>query len=182
MKPTSAILLACLLAATVPALAAEPMASEAAIVQLLDVTNARRLVDGAIGQMESAVKQSLQQGTAGHPLNDEQRRIVADMQERILALVRQQLSWDSVQPAVVESYRKVFTADEIAGMIAFYRSPSGQAVIEKMPQVMQESSRLMNQRLDELTPQLQNIQRDAMQKLQAAQTPEADVKPAAGAQ
>ena len=35
-------------------------------------------------------------------------------------------------------YKRHFTTDEIRGLIAFYRSPVGQKMLEKMPEIMKE--------------------------------------------
>lgn len=55
-------------------------------------------------------------------------------------------SLDKMMPKVlhgtVEIMAEDFTAEELRGMLGFYRSPTGQAVLRKMPAITQQSMRL----------------------------------------
>jgi hypothetical protein len=55
-------------------------------------------------------------------------------------------------------------------MLRFYKSETGQAVIAKMPIVMQNSMQAMQGRLGALMPRLQQLQRKAIDDLKASQS------------
>lgn len=50
-----------------------------------------------------------------------------------------QANLDGLAEAVAGIYVKHFTAEEMEATLEFYRSPTGQSILQKMPVVMQES-------------------------------------------
>nr|WP_276510032.1 DUF2059 domain-containing protein [Niveibacterium umoris] len=67
----------------------------------------------------------------------------------------------------LDIYQKTFTQKEVDGMLSFYKSPAGQAVIKKMPQVMQASMQIMQARMSKLVPQIQQITAEGAEKMKA---------------
>jgi hypothetical protein len=53
-------------------------------------------------------------------------------------------------------------------MLQFYKSPSGKAVIAKMPAVMQSSLQAAQARLASLMPKLKQLQEETVVRLQEA--------------
>lgn len=53
-------------------------------------------------------------------------------------------------------------------MITFYRTSSGQAVIEKMPLVMQNTMAAVQSIIQDLLPQMQEIQQEFLAELKDA--------------
>lgn len=137
--------LVCLAASLVTAQAAPP--SDASIEALLTVTQAERLMDGMYANMEQMMRQGMQQAMRGQTLNDEQRRVLDAAPPRLAKVMREELSYATLKPMFAEVYRDTFTQDEIDGLLAFYRSPAGKAMIEKMPQAMQRSMAAVQQRM-----------------------------------
>ena len=55
------------------------------------------------------------------------------------------------------------------GMIAFYKTPSGQAVIKKMPVVVQQSVMMSQSMIQTLMPKMQQIQKEFISEVRAAE-------------
>jgi hypothetical protein len=55
---------------------------------------------------------------------------------------------------MVPIYQKHFTADEVAGLLKFYRSPLGRKVIAEMPETMAEGMRIGRQWGEQRTQQM----------------------------
>jgi hypothetical protein len=68
---------------------------------------------------------------------------------------------------MIEVYRAHFTEEEIQGLLKFYDSDVGRSTIAKMPAVMQSSMQITQERLATLLPQIQQVQRNAVERLQA---------------
>lgn len=49
------------------------------------------------------------------------------------------MTWDEVVPELREIYASAFTETEMEEIIRFYRSPTGQKVLDRLPEVMQRS-------------------------------------------
>ena len=163
----SAVLLAILLA-TQPAMAAETPASEASIRQLMEVTHSRQMLDGSLAQIDQVMQQSMQQALAGTELNSEQQKIMAGMRRRVVALLRDEMKWETLEPMFVEVYRNSLSQKDVDGMLAFYRTDAGQAVINKMPLVMQNTMTAMQARMAAMAPRLQELQSETIEQLKAA--------------
>jgi hypothetical protein len=138
-----------------PVTAAETAATDASIRQLLEATHARQLVDTLMTQMDGMMKQAMQQVTGGQPASPEVQKIYENTHAEIVATMREQMTWEKVEPMYLRIYKKTFSESEVQAMVGFYKSPTGQAVITKLPVVMQES---MNESMQMLKPVIQRVQ------------------------
>ena len=163
-----------LVVATVPpAFGEEALASEASVRELLEITQARKLSEGTVAQMDQFMNEAMNRELAGRVPTAEQQAILDDLRTKLVALIGDALKWEKLEPRYVDIYRKSFTDEEVAGMLAFYKTPAGQAVINKMPIVMQHTMGLVQDLLQDISPQLRQIQTtEAMEKLkQSASAP-----------
>lgn len=158
--------LICLTAALATAQAAPP--SAASIEALLTVTKAERMMDGMYASVEQMMRQGMQQAAQGQNLSDEQRRLLDAAPPRLVKVMREELSYAALKPLYVEIYREAFTQDEIDGLLAFYRSPAGAAMIDKMPLVMQRSMQAVQQRMGPMMEKLRQAMEAAVAEAKAA--------------
>jgi hypothetical protein len=149
---------------------ADQAASEASIHELIDVTQTSRLVDDMYARVDALMKQSLQEVVSGQALTEEQRALLEEMQGRILAVFQEQFSWRQMEPKVIDIYRRSFTQHEIDGMLEFYRTDAGQAVIAKMPLVMENTMAVMQEDLRVMMPRIREIQEDTIARLRATRS------------
>lgn len=118
-----------LLIAAASALAAEqPSREEALARELLEVVGGKEMGAQMIRQMVESLVVS-------------QPQVSRELWEEFLAEVDPAEMEELVVPVYVEH----LTAEEMEAAIAFYRSPMGQSILRKMPQVMAESMRLGQQ-------------------------------------
>ncbi|MDH5833341.1 DUF2059 domain-containing protein [Luteimonas sp. M1R5S59] len=83
---------------------------------------------------------------------------------RSAGAVRQALAWENLEPIYRDIYRRTFSAEDIDAIIAFYETPAGQRMIEKMPALMQHTMDAM-QRL--VVPMLEQLQREIAAEVSA---------------
>lgn len=155
------------LASAQAAIADETYASEASVRQLIEVTQARKLLDGTMAQMDSMLQTSVKQSLQGKTFNAEQQAILDDMQKQMVAVFQDEMRWEVLEPKFIDIYRKSFSEQEVAGMLDFYSSPAGRAVITKMPLVMQHTMQMMQQSMSAMMPRVQEIEAEATAKLKA---------------
>lgn len=86
----------------------------------------------------------------------------------MLAVLKDATSWEKMEPMYLRLYRESFTEEEIAGMLTFYRTPAGQAVINKMPLLVQKSIVETQKTISAVSPQMQKIQQDFIAEMKAA--------------
>ncbi len=161
------VLILCCIAAA-PAFAADGPPTPESVHKLLEVTHARQLLDANLAQIDTAMQAGIRQALRGQSLSAEQQQIVDGMQTKMMGLFKEFLTWEILEPTVVDAYTHTFTQSEVNGMLAFYATPPGKALITKTPQVMQSMSQATQARMSALMPKLQQLQRDTMAQLQAA--------------
>jgi len=162
----TALVLSAAAAAAMAAQSGPP--SDESIRKIFAVTHLSSILDTYMAQMKTSMRAGMQQATASKPLNDRQRQIMDDMGDKMVALVQEQLDWPDLEAQITQVYRESYTQKDVDAMLAFYRSPTGQKVIAKQPQVMQQMSQYAMSRMKDLLPKLQQLQRDTAAQLKAA--------------
>lgn len=163
MHRIAAVLFALLLCLAPAAMAAQP--SDAQVDKLLEVMRARATVDAMLPQVAASQRQMVAQMTAGQPLTPEQQAKLDRLLEKSMASVGRAMSWDKLEPVYRDIYRQTFTGEDMDAMIGFYSSPAGQKLLDKMPQLMQNTMAGV-QKL--LVPMLEEMQREIEAEVKAA--------------
>ena len=65
------------------------------------------------------------------------------------------IGWQSMEDALTDMYLQSFSEQEVNDMNAFYRSPTGRKVIERLPELVQMRNQLASRRLQENIGELQ---------------------------
>jgi uncharacterized protein len=141
--------------------------SEASIKQLLEAAQARKLIDSVMTQMDTVMKQTIQQATQGQPVPAKVQKDIDKREAEMMAALKELLDWNKLEPMYVRVYQKSFTQSEVDGMIAFYKTPAGQAVISKMPAVMQNTMNEMQQMMAPMMQRLQKMQQEVVAEMKA---------------
>ena len=144
-------------------------ASEQSIEDLLQLTKAESMVDSMNAGMEQLMRQQMGQLTQGKPIHAEQQRSQDAMLGKVMSLFREELNWAKLKPSYAQLYQETFDQEEIDGLIAFYRSPTGQAFVSKMPVVMEKSVALSQRQMQSFMPKMQAIFEEATAELKRKQ-------------
>ena len=142
-----------------PAAATNPP-SEATIRQILEVMQARKLVDSMMAQMDTLMLQMVAQATQGQTIPPKVQKQIDQQRSEVMAMMRDILAWEKLVPLYVRVYQKTFTQQELDGMLAFYKTPVGAAMIAKMPAVMQNTMEEMQSSMGPLMEKMQQMQKD----------------------
>uniref|UniRef100_Q01V20 DUF2059 domain-containing protein n=1 Tax=Solibacter usitatus (strain Ellin6076) TaxID=234267 RepID=Q01V20_SOLUE len=116
--------------------------------------------DQMMKMMEPMMKGIMAQANKDMPA--EQRAKAGDMQEKMMALMA--ASFSKVKPALVKVYTDTYTEEELDGILSFYKSPAGKALIQKMPEVMQRSMPVMMQMMSDMQPELKKMMEGVKEK------------------
>ncbi|MGA8006593.1 MAG: DUF2059 domain-containing protein [Burkholderiales bacterium] len=143
-------------------------ASERSVRQLLEVMEARKLVDGMSTQLDTVMDHAVERALRGSVPSDAQQAAIDRMKSRMVALEKGQLAWSKLEPMYVRLYQDAFTEEEVAALESFYRTPAGQALIHKMPSLMQKTMLEVQRMVADMTPQMQQIMRDFLTDMKAA--------------
>lgn len=129
----------------------------AAAEKLLLLMKQDQLVDQMFDQMKQMQLQQLEQMNIGSESPVGEKYL-----ERIYGVMKEEMSWDKVKDDFIRIYMTVYTEEEILGLVAFYESPLGQKVIEKMPLMAQESMVISQKYVSRVMPKIQAITQEML--------------------
>lgn len=165
-------LLLCAAALCAPVFAADQPPTEASVRELLAVTEAKQLIDNSMSQIDAAIQAGVKQSLQGRELTPQQEKILDEMRANLLVIFGEEFTWAKLEPTFVDVYRRSLSQSEVDGMIAFYRTDAGRAVIAKMPLIMQNSMQMVQAQLGGMMPRIQQAQRETVEKLEKTTAPE----------
>lgn len=120
------------------------------IEELLEVSKADTMVDAMYGQVQQAF------AGVGDQLGirpDEQPMFDAYM-NKLFSAMKKDMSWEKMKEPVIQIYMKHYTEKEVQDMLVFYRSETGQAMIEKMPAVVSDSMQVGQSMMQNFIPKI----------------------------
>jgi uncharacterized protein len=169
--PILAITVALALLAAPPLPAQEARPTEASVRRMLAAAHLDTILDTYSAQIETSMRTSMQRELAGQTLNPEQSAIMNQMQDKVVALMREEMDWKRMEPQIIELYRNTFSQREVNGMLSWYTSPTGKAVVAKMPVITQQIANYGQARVQDVVPRLMQLQKDTVAQLKAAAPP-----------
>ena len=106
-----------------------------AVKRLFELTNMQQKIDESVDNV-------LAIQLAQSPGLREYETTVREFLER-------NIGWQSLEDPLTEMYLQEFTEEELTEMNAFYSSPTGKKVIERLPVLVQQRNQLAMQRLQQ---------------------------------
>jgi len=165
MLKTKLILLLTILVLCGSAYGADIRPSEQSIKEIMRVTDCRKMLDSMMEQYDTVMKNSMQQALEGEDVTPEQQKQLDDMLNEINSTFKQEMAWEKLEPIFVKVYQESFTQEEIDGMLDFYHSSAGQAVIHKMPLVLQNTMAEMQKLMRPVFQKLAQKEKIAIEKM-----------------
>jgi hypothetical protein len=152
----------CLLAVSILPVQAAPQAAQptdSSVEEMLKCLQVEKLLTQALAQMTNgmnkAMEQRLQSAVGGRELTPAQKAAIEQFRKTFTQTLQEDLSPAKVRGIYLQCYKETFTQDEVDGIIAFYKSPGGQAISEKYPQVMQKAQTMMQARIAPMSTKVQ---------------------------
>ena len=142
-------------------------ASEDSIKQLLEVTQVRKLLDDIRAQTYALMNEIARQAMQGRTPNARQQEAIARMKQKMIDVMQGQLAWEKMEPVYLRLYEETFSEEEVASMLAFYRTPAGKALVVKMPALVQKTMHEVQAMIAAMTPKMQQIEREFVDELKA---------------
>ena len=134
--------------------------------QLLDLMNADQSIEQAYGQMYSQLSGMAEQ----LGITEDQRPMFESYLERMVVVMKEELSWERIEPFVIDSYVSVYSEEELNELSEFYASPIGQKFVAKMPELMQATMEMSQKMMGELIPRITEIQQELMAEARKGQS------------
>jgi uncharacterized protein len=154
-----------------PAAFADQASKEAKAEEYFRLMKMDRMLEQQMLIMTQQFKSGYLQQVMGLKVPPEQEKEMQSMMDKMSALVTNALSWEKLKPDFVKIYAEAFTETQLEEMIAFYKSPTGQAMVEKSPELMRKGSEISQKRMVDLQAEIQKLIRESIQKATQAPQP-----------
>ena len=106
-----------------------------AVTRLFELTHMQRLIEESV---DGAIDLQIAQNPA-----------LAKHREALRAFLDKYIGWQALRDDLTAMYLQAFTEAELAEMNAFYSSPTGQKVLQRLPELVQQRNQLAMQRLQQ---------------------------------
>jgi uncharacterized protein len=128
-------------------------------VQLLEAMQMKKSIED-----QYAIMRHMQIGMMGKfaeemGVSSEVAKSMEPMQEEMIDLLEHELSWEATKAEYAEIYASTFTAEEIAGLITFYQSPLGRALLLKTPDLTVKTMEITQRRMANVLPKIRELVR-----------------------
>lgn len=155
-----------------------PDPAKAALIEELIVTlkveqNQQQVMETMQNAMQKQVGQIVDSqlktlGDRGPADGEKMRQAQADVgnfQRRLFALMNAHMSWRTMKPVYVDMYDETFTIDELRPLLAFFKSPAGQAFVDKTPVLMASTMKRMQRVVADMMPDIQKLSAEFAQEM-----------------
>jgi len=130
--------------------------------ELFELMNMDSMVETMHDQMQSIYTEV----EKDFNISSEELAINQKYREQMTSIMKKEMSWQAMKVDLKQIYLQNFTENEIADMIIFYKSSTGQSVLRTMPVVMQESMKLGQAMAQKTLPKLQALSERKQQERQ----------------
>ena len=119
-------------------------------------------VDHSLDRMRSAMEQQVQATAKNAPgaeqMTPEKKKIQQEYIDNSMKVVDQQFGWPVLEPAFLRLYSDAYSESDLDGILAFYKSPAGQAMLAKAPELSSGLMEIVHGRMGDFQPKMQALQ------------------------
>jgi len=130
--------------------------------ELLTLMNVQASVEQSLGMAKQMIPQQIRQMAQRAGETAEQTR---EHMGKVLDLVAEELKWEKMKEDYIALYAETFTEQEMRDLIAFFKTPSGQAFVTKQPEVLRRSMAMSQKMLMRLMPKIQALEGELRKNL-----------------
>jgi hypothetical protein len=142
----------------------------AKVHELFQVMKMEQLSSQIMKQVMGQVNSGMMQQLTGPQLNADQQKRMTDFTEKAQNIITSSMGWDQLEPEYAKLYVAAYSEQQLDDILTFYHSPTGQAMIEKNPGLIEQSSTIAQQHMAAAMPQLQQLMKDFMAQADAKKT------------
>ena len=125
------------------------------------------MLDQMMHSIQGEVQAMAQSAPGAQPMTPEQKKLAQDFMEKSMKVVNGSVGWTILEPEYVKLYASTYSEPEIDGILAFYKSAVGQAMLAKTPALSAGGMQIVRSRMGDFQPKLQALQREYVKQLAA---------------
>ena len=169
-QPALALLTTFLFCPLVNAQTKPDPAKAALIDEMLAVTKPEASIPQMMAQFKTIFTQNFEksfndQVTQNHEDPAKFQKPLHDFEDKVFNLMSDRMSWPRLKPKFIDLYDQTFTKEELADIITFYKTPSGQSLLQKMPTLMTKAMQIGQSEMAGTAPEIEAMASQLMKDL-----------------
>lgn len=136
-------------------------AQKETIEELFQITEVSKTSEVILGQSNAMLKEM----TAGLELSGSEKPVVDKYSAKMVKIIKEEAAWDKLKAPIVEIYAATYTEEELLEIIKFYKSPAGQKLLVKKPELAKKTMELAQKTIIGLTLKLDAIAKEMADEL-----------------
>jgi hypothetical protein len=141
--------------------------SDQSLRDLFAVTRTEETMNGMKPQLDAIITSSTKEISQGQEITPERQAILDRMRDKLVAAYNETFSFQPLHLLLIRVYQATYTQDEVDGLIAFYKTPAGQALVNKGPLMAQNLMSEMQTAMKPMVQRMGQIKREADQEIKA---------------
>lgn len=126
------------------------------VEQMLTVTKVESLSQQMLASVPDRVKVAAsRQVMVQSASTPEQKKLTSDYLDQMQGIARTGATWATLKPKVIDLYMAAFTEADLDGILAFYKTPAGQDLIAKTPEISGKTIETLQSAVSSLQPQFE---------------------------
>ena len=166
--PTSrAVLLAAMSLLPAAPLRADDTSKREKLHEMFRVAHIDQTMNQAFQQQVQQLPRMMQAMFPGAKITPEQQKDMDTFMQKIMGIVQTEANWTKLEPQFTTIYAYTYSEQEIDGLIAFYKSPVGQEMVAKQPELLTKSQGVTQSIMVDLQPKLRDAVMQFAKDMQA---------------
>lgn len=120
--------------------------------------------DQMLKMMQEQAKAGIRSQLAAVGMKNAQA-IATELDRVLVPLMNQEMSWDKLKPRLEAVYDETFSEQEISGILDFYHSPTGKAMLDKMPALTAKSAAIAQDMMRAVMPKFMEAMPGIMERI-----------------
>lgn len=136
-----------------------------AVEELLAISRVDQMLEPMMDNVMSVMQQQMSQVN----IPEDKKPIVDKYNQKIIETLRHEMRWENMQEDFVALYLEAYSEEELRGLADFYKSPLGQKMLDKMPELMQASMQISQGLLQQTLPKIQQLSQEMALEIQGTE-------------
>ncbi len=145
-----------------------PAASTQSIEQLLALNGAQASLQNAVAGIETQVRQqvinTLLEHNGGAPLSTQQRSAVEAIVPNLGTILRQELGWERLKPALIDLYRGRLTQTQVNRLIELNQDPAYVETMRQLQDINIQSAQLVAMRMPDIMKRVEPVLEEGLKR------------------
>ena len=144
---------------------ASPESHRQAVEEMLAISRVDQMLEPMMDNVMTVMQQQMSQVN----IPEDKKPIVDKYNQKIIETLRHEMRWENMQEDFVALYLEVYSEEEIRGLTDFYKTPLGQKMLDKMPELMQASMQISQGLLQQTLPKIQQLSQEMALEIQGTE-------------